>query len=423
MAEVIGEFFTNIWNKSLYNIHMFAYDPEADKFAKEAADRLAAEAAKAEGVPVTPVDPPPVDPATLPHKFNWGHVISKTLTKTMKFMIPFIAIVLAVIVSNDMIVYPIPIRIIFFIVTLVVTMFNPMALISVLLYYIIKALKINSENNDALKKDPKAKIKKLFPTIFAALPIKVTVEGLPLWKSIPLGLFIYRPDKPEDKLDEIKQTHWNNLINSVKCYKPSELSGTEASIDIAKEKFASYDNMQLVLNDVISPDNCIASTVTPASTNPASSTPNPATTNPAASSGSSALTGASGASGNPVTPITSANPASTSASSTASSTASTSASALPLTSASASLTSTSASLTSGAVTSVIPSAVTSGAVIPSPLAAGPLAAGPLAAGPLAAGAAGAASAKTNPNRIIDPSIPVQRGGPGNNPGTAMGYTL
>jgi hypothetical protein len=304
MAEVIGEFFINIWNKSLYNLHMFAYDPEADKFAKDAADkaeadRLAAVKANQEGVSVTPVDPPPVDPATLPHKFNWGHVISKTLTKTITYMIPFIAIVLAVIVSNDMIVYPIPIRIIFFIVTLLLTLFNPMALISIILYYIIKALKINSENNDALKKDPKAKIKKLFPMIFAFLPIKVTVEGLPLWKSIPLGLFIYRPDK----LDEIKQTHWNNLINSVKCYKESELSGTEASIDIAKDKFASYDNMQLVLDDVISPDNCLAPTsssaLTPTSSAPVTPTsssatnpPNPAFT-PESSSSSWIIEGAS----------------------------------------------------------------------------------------------------------------------------------
>ena len=104
--------FSNLTNKLKYNLHKAVYDPNANKFIEEQAkkkkDSTNTTTTDTNGGGGTPSDP---------NKFNTVRLAKKVGNQTLdilkKIFFPFIAVMLAMIVTNELIIYAVPIRIIF----------------------------------------------------------------------------------------------------------------------------------------------------------------------------------------------------------------------------------------------------------------------------------------------------------------------
>jgi hypothetical protein len=138
---------------------------------------------------------------------------NQTLDILKKIFFPFLALMLAMIVTNELIIYAVPIRIIFFIFTLAICIFSQMAAISLSLYYILKGSYSYYVNN--MTDRPK---KNIMPTIFALLPI-TTYKPMSSFSSFFMYPFTYpKTENAALKLPEVMKGYWQSLVESFKDF-------------------------------------------------------------------------------------------------------------------------------------------------------------------------------------------------------------
>ena len=109
--------------------------------------------------------------------------------------------------------YEVPIRIVFFIFTLVICIFSQTTAIVLSIYYIFKGAYSYYVNNmtDRPKKD-------IMPTIFALLPI-TTYKPLSSFSAFFMYPFTYpKTEKAAAKLPEVMKGYWESLVESFKDF-------------------------------------------------------------------------------------------------------------------------------------------------------------------------------------------------------------
>ena len=187
---------------------------------------------------------------------NWKRLVKKAMNKGIQYgslvLVPFIALVMASFVANDMIVYSKFMRVIFFIFTFFMTYLYSSILIVVLpVYYILRTFYRRYLNSVELQKNPKYEIRKPLK-IYAFLPL---VQGrYPEYPEYPdtssitdrsqknkamilyylkyIGCAIANAftrwfcyDKSEEdkcKLSETQDDYWKSLVDSFADYKTYE---------------------------------------------------------------------------------------------------------------------------------------------------------------------------------------------------------
>jgi hypothetical protein len=158
----------NLTNKIKYNVFKATYDPDANQYAQKQQQVTQTQDIKKEEITSS------TDTSTSedPNKFSVGRLMKKTAKQSMatimKGLIPFLALMIAMIITNEMIVYSAPIRIIFFIFVFVICLFPPVTAI-LGIFYILKGGYSYYVNN--MTNRPKQDI---MPTIYALLPITTT---------------------------------------------------------------------------------------------------------------------------------------------------------------------------------------------------------------------------------------------------------
>jgi hypothetical protein len=210
--------FSNFKNKFKYNLHKAAYDPNANKFANEQAKKKKdeEEAKKKTVSDTTTTDTTEVTQGD-PDKFNAKRLAKKVGNQTLdilkKIFFPFVGLMLAMIVANELIIYAPPIRIIFFIFTLAICIHSQTIAILLSIYYILKGGYSFYINHMTDKPN-----KYLMPTIFALLPI-TTFKPM----SSFVGFFLYPFTYPKTEaaaqvLPDIMANYWKDLVGSFKDY-------------------------------------------------------------------------------------------------------------------------------------------------------------------------------------------------------------
>ena len=202
---------TNLTNKVTYKLQQVAYDPKANEYAKKQEELKQADSQKKEAVKAT------TDTTNETDKFSGTRLVKKVGSQTLnilgKIVIPFIALMLAMIVANEMIIYSVPIRVIFFIFTLVAGILLPFYTIILGIFYIFKGGYSYWVNN--ISDGPKRTI---MPTIFALLPI-TTKKPVSKFSKIVMYPFTYpKTDLAALTLVEIMKEYWNDLVKSFKDY-------------------------------------------------------------------------------------------------------------------------------------------------------------------------------------------------------------
>jgi hypothetical protein len=210
--------FTKFKNLVLYKINNAISDPKAEKYATEIAKNKEEKKKEEQFSPQinTTVDIITADTT----KFNIKRLLNKILDQTIDFLkkafFPFVALMLAMIVANEMIVYTAPVRIIFFIFTFLVCFFAPSLCTILGIFYILKGAYSYYINN-MTGKLPSEKLK-IMPTIYALLPITTYAP------ESSLGKFFYYPFrypksvKSETELPKIMDAYLKTLIESFKDF-------------------------------------------------------------------------------------------------------------------------------------------------------------------------------------------------------------
>ena len=199
---------SNLKNKVKYNLHQAVNDPDANEFAAN-----------------QPESPPPVTEKVEnddyfeisttddPNRFNGDRLLRKIGNQTIRMIkngfFPVIALILSMYVTNEMIVYSAPIRLIFFIVTfLICHLFTPF-LIILAGYYLCKSGYGYYLNN--LSDGPKTKI---MPTIFALLPLTTDIPVSSLGAFFMYPFTYPKNDKDAKKLPIIMNNYMESLKKS-----------------------------------------------------------------------------------------------------------------------------------------------------------------------------------------------------------------
>lgn len=198
----------NLKNKLTYKLHNAAYDPNANKFAAERAKKLKEEEEKKKQDKTDKT----TDNSDDPNKFSFKRVIKKTSNQALdiikKVTLPFISLMLAMIVANELIVYSPPIRIIFFIFTFFVCLFPPATML-LAIFYLLKGGYSYYYNH--MTDRPK---KEIMPTIYALLPI-TTYQPTSSLGSFLLYPFTYpKNDIAAAQLPKTMKQYWDDLQDS-----------------------------------------------------------------------------------------------------------------------------------------------------------------------------------------------------------------
>jgi hypothetical protein len=162
---------TNLTNKIKYKLFKATYDPDANKYAEQQVQQQQQEQ-KTKQETNKKIDQNSTDSTTDPNKFSATRLVKKTVSKTLSIILlglfPFMAIILAMIVSNEMIIYSVPIRIIFFIFVFVICLILPPISIALSIFYLLKggySYYVNHMTNNP---------REIMPTIYNLLPISVS---------------------------------------------------------------------------------------------------------------------------------------------------------------------------------------------------------------------------------------------------------
>lgn len=215
-AEQGTSLLSNLKNKVAFNLHQATYDPKANEFADQQAQRKKeiADAKKQQEAAVA-TDDNNTDNKDQgdPNKFSGKRLVSKVGNQTLnifkQIFFPFLALMLAMIVTNDMIVYSAPIRLIFFIFTFLICFFFKYVAVIMGIYYVFRGGYSYYINNMTDK--PKRNI---MPTIFALLPI-TTYKPLSSLATFFMYPFTYpKTEAGAIKLPQIMKNYWDSLQES-----------------------------------------------------------------------------------------------------------------------------------------------------------------------------------------------------------------
>lgn len=215
-AEGNDSIWTNLKNKISYKIYNATTDPNANKFATERAKKKKEEDIKNENATNksnTTDDVNNTDPNSFSAKRLAKKVGNQTLDILKKFFIPFVALMLAMIVANEMIIYSVPIRIIFFIFTFLVCYFVKGLCITLGLFYILKGGYSYYINNMT---DNHNKSVEIMPTIYALLPITVYQPTSSFWRFLYYPFTYPKSDIAAAQLPKTMEKYWNDLQKSFK---------------------------------------------------------------------------------------------------------------------------------------------------------------------------------------------------------------
>jgi hypothetical protein len=195
----------NLTNKIKYNLHKATYDPTANKFVEEQT--------KQEQAATTKETTTTTEEQSDPNKFSASRVAKKignqTWTAIQKGFIPFLSLMLGMIVANAMIVYPFPIRLIFFIFTVILCNLSSIIAVIIGIFFALKGLYSYYYNN--MTDRPKREI---MPTIFALLPITTYKPLSPLAAALLYPFTYPKTEQGAQKLPEIMKEYWEDLKNS-----------------------------------------------------------------------------------------------------------------------------------------------------------------------------------------------------------------
>ena len=202
---------SNLTNKVKYTLHKAAYDPDANQFAQKKQEQ-----AKEQKTDSNSTDNEQ-SPLEDPNKFSIKRLLKKSgnqFIDTMKKIMPaFISLMLAMIVTNEMIVYSVPIRIIFFIFTFIVTYTVSFAAVVLGIFYLLKGSYSYYYNN--MTDRPK---KNIMPTIFALLPITTSISPSPFISALMYPFTYPKTDLDRGKLPELMKEYWGDLQESFKDF-------------------------------------------------------------------------------------------------------------------------------------------------------------------------------------------------------------
>jgi hypothetical protein len=232
VADTDKSFFTNLKNKITYKLQSVAYDPKADEYAQKKEEKSAEEKVKKTAEigekdvdDTTDKELTPNEQAAQAYEnakgavsgLNFRRLASTTYGEFMrtikKYIWPFIALMLAMIVANEMIVYSFPIRIIFFIFTIWMVLTNNLVSTLLPIFYILKGAYSYFTNN--MTDGPKQRI---MPTIYALLPI-TTYKPTSKLGSFLLYPFTYpKTEGGTIELPEITKDYWKKLVDSFKDF-------------------------------------------------------------------------------------------------------------------------------------------------------------------------------------------------------------
>ena len=217
-AEGNDSIWTNLKNKVSYKIYNATTDPNANKFATERAKKKKEDDIKKESASNksnTTDDVNNTDPNSFSAKRLAKKVGNQTLDILKKFFIPFVALMLAMIVANEMIIYSVPIRIIFFIFTFLVCYFAKGLCIILGIFYILKGSYSYYINNmtDIHNQNQKVEI---MPTIYALLPITVYKPTSSFWRFFYYPFTYPKSDVAAAQLPKTMEKYWNDLQKSFK---------------------------------------------------------------------------------------------------------------------------------------------------------------------------------------------------------------
>ena len=201
---------SNLKNKVTYTLHQAVTDPNANEFASSQQESPSSAIIEKVEDDSDYFKLPSTDD---PNTFDINRMIIKTgnmiIRMIKKGFYPFIALILSMYVTNEMIMYSAPIRLIFFIVTFLIC-YNFMPFLIILVgYYLCKSGYEYYLNQ--LSDGPKTKI---MPTIFALLPLTtdIPVSSLGAFFTYP---FTYpKNDKDAKQLPIIMNQYMESLKKS-----------------------------------------------------------------------------------------------------------------------------------------------------------------------------------------------------------------
>ncbi|MEI8286113.1 MAG: hypothetical protein WCG15_02310 [Actinomycetes bacterium] len=206
-------FFTKFINLTLYKINNALSNPNADKYAAERAKKKEQKEKQLAAAKInTTVDTNKSNPNQFNAKRFFNKIINETTRIIKIIFFPFVALMLAMIVANEMIIYTVPIRIIFFIFTFLVCCFMTPLCIILGFYYILKGAYSYYINNMTDRTDKVI----IMPTIYALLPITMYKP-----QSSFLRFFYYPFTYPksaisEGELPKTMEAYWKDLNDSFK---------------------------------------------------------------------------------------------------------------------------------------------------------------------------------------------------------------
>lgn len=164
-------FLSNLKNTVKYKAHKAIYNPDANKFADN--QKAIDDQKKKEEEQKKQLEEQNKENATDTTELSVGLVFNETITQikslAAKILIPFIALLIAMFVTNDMIVYPRPIRLIIFIVVLLFCTFLPFYMGIFIVYYLLKIVYAWYKRNVSDRENSSSY--QYMPTIFTLLPI------------------------------------------------------------------------------------------------------------------------------------------------------------------------------------------------------------------------------------------------------------
>ena len=208
-------------NRFQYEVRRAIDKPEANQYAEEAAEASAETSAEAKRKEEqkkseqfenqqqtdTTVETDTSDGFSIKRLF--GKIGNQLQNIVSILFFPLIALVLSMLVANEMIVYNPPIRILFFLFTFLLCIFLRSYMMALSFFYIVKAGYSYYINN--MTDGPKRNI---MPTIFALLPI-TTYQPVSSYGSFFIYPFRYpKSEEARNKLPELMKDYENQLEES-----------------------------------------------------------------------------------------------------------------------------------------------------------------------------------------------------------------
>ena len=261
-------FLTNLTNKVIYKAHKLAYDPDANEFAKKEGERKKKESEEKQtkvkqesnvsrikdflGINKTQQSSDASNNITDgdPNSFSFKRLLKRTslqFTETVQWgILPFVAIIFAMLVANSCIIYSIPIRIIMFIFTLLLCLFFPFYTIVLFVYYTFMGIYSYYMNN--LKSNQTKK--NYLPVIFALLPISTYNPDSQLLSALMYPFTYPKTEDDKIQLNNIMKEYSEDLEKSFKNYdKYSTVPMFKNAIDIVKKRLSDLHPYSIIENE------------------------------------------------------------------------------------------------------------------------------------------------------------------------------